>query len=82
MIFLVLHYILPSGPPRPLCDTTAAEYYYIPSNGHSEIDEIVLALDVLNEEADDYQSFAEQTLAANKNPQMSITSKSKTENWM
>ena len=54
---------------------------YIPSDDDGEIDEIVPALDISDEEADDYQSIAEQTLAANENPQMSFTSKNKTENW-
>ena len=54
---------------------------YIPSDDDCEIDEIVPAFDISDEESYDYQSITEQTSATNENPQMSFASKNKTENW-
>ena len=54
---------------------------YIPSNDDSEIAEFVSALDISDEEPDDYQSITDQPLATNEKPQMSFAPKYKTENW-
>ena len=54
---------------------------YISSDDDGEIDEIVPALDISDEELEDYQIFTDQTLATNENPQMSFATKNRTENW-
>ena len=56
-------------------------YDYISSDDDGEIDEIVPALDISDEEVEDNQIFTEQTLAKNENYQMSFATKYKTEKW-
>ena len=57
------------------------DHDYISSNDDGKIDEIVPALDIYDEEVEEYQMFTEQTLATNETPQMSFASKNETEKW-
>ena len=57
------------------------DHDYISSDDDGEIDEIVPALDISDEEVEDFQTFTDQTLATNENPQMSFASRNKTEKW-
>ena len=51
---------------------------YISSGVAGEIDEIVTAFDISDEEAEVYQRFTEQILTTNENPQMKFISNKKT----
>ena len=53
----------------------------ISSSDDGKIHEIVPALDIYDEEVEDYKIFTEQTLATNETSQLSFASKNKTEKW-
>ena len=57
------------------------DHDYISSEVDGEIDDIVPALDITDEEIEDYQIFTEQTLATNETLQMSFASNNETEKY-
>ena len=57
------------------------DHDYMSSNDDGKIDENVPALEIYDEEVENYQIFTEQTLALNETPQMSFASRNKTEEW-